>query len=302
MRNVVSIDLEDYFQVSAFDSVIPRSQWDKFASRVERNTQILLELFSRRQVKATFFVLGWIGERYPHLIREISNLGHEVACHGYSHKLIYQQTPEEFRGETRRAKALLEDLVGSKIYAYRAASYSVTRRSLWALDILAEEGFLFDSSIFPIVHDRYGIPDACRRPFRIKLRNGMELTEFPISTIRMFGINLPVAGGGYFRLLPYQITKAAIQHLNRRERLPVIFYLHPWEFDPEQPVQPVKGLSRYRHYLNLHKTEPRFLQLLSDFTFCPLRAVADSMDYESLTVQDLLPASRISLIEGSKPI
>jgi polysaccharide deacetylase family protein (PEP-CTERM system associated) len=294
MRNVVSIDLEDYFQVSAFDSVIPRSQWDKFASRVERNTQILLELFSRRQVKATFFVLGWIGERHPSLIRKICSLGHEVACHGYSHKLIYQQTPEEFREETRRAKALLEDLVGSPVCAYRAASYSITKRSLWALDILAEEGFLLDSSIFPIVHDRYGIPDACRRPFRIKLRNGMELTEFPISTIRMFGINLPVAGGGYFRLLPYQITKAAIQYLNRRERLPVIFYLHPWEFDPDQPVQPVKGLSRYRHYLNLHKTEPRFLQLLSDFTFSPLRAVADSMDFKSLTVQDLLPASRIS--------
>ncbi len=283
----MSIDLEEYFQVSAFDSVVSRSEWENMESRVEESTHLILDLFDGQQVQATFFVLGWTAERHRALVREIFNRGHEVACHGYSHRLVYRQTPEEFRSETRKAKALLEDISGGPVVSYRAASYSVTRQSLWALEILAAEGFHYDSSIFPVVHDRYGIASAPRCPFRLRLRDGMELLEFPVSTVRLAGVNLPMAGGGYFRSLPYQLTRAAFRRLNVGEHLPVIFYLHPWEFDPEQPRQAVSGLTRFRHYLNLHRTEGRFSQLLRDFRFCPLRLRAETLRCETLTLQDL---------------
>ncbi len=274
MRNILTIDVEDYFQVSAFSPHISRTSWDQFESRVEQNTARVLACMARKGTKATFFVLGWVAERYPQLVKVIQAEGHEVACHGYSHCLVYEQTPREFRGETRRAKAVLEDITGCAVCSYRAASYSITRKSAWALQILAEEGFKYDSSIFPIVHDRYGIPDAPRHPIRIKLASGYELLEFPLSTLKLWGLNLPISGGGYFRLFPYMLTHLCIRRLNKMDALPVIFYLHPWEFDPDQPVQKVGRLSRFRHYLNLHKTEARFERLLASFEFAPLVTVA----------------------------
>ena len=211
LKNVLTIDVEEYFQVSAFDDIVQPSQWDQFDSRVELNTIKILDHLSRRQVKGTFFVLGWIAERHPQLVRAIHSHGHEVACHGYSHRLVYEQTAAEFREETRRAKTILEDITGRSVVSYRAASYSITDSSRWALDILAEEGFRYDSSIFPIVHDRYGIPDFPRHPHLLRLDGGKNLIEFPMSTVRLLGTNLPIAGGGYFRLLPYWMTRQAIR-------------------------------------------------------------------------------------------
>lgn len=287
LRNILTIDVEDYFQVSAFEQIIARCQWDRFESRVERNTQKILELMAKRRVLATFFVLGWVAERFPRLVEAIHSLGHEIACHGYSHKLVYQQTPEEFLEETRRAKTVLEDIIGVTVVSYRAASYSITQKSSWALEILAKAGFKYDSSIFPIAHDRYGVPRASRHPFRFKLVDGLELIEFPMSTVRLFGTNLPVAGGGYFRLLPYPVTRAAIRRLHRIDHLPLNFYLHPWEFDPEQPRQPASRISRFRHYLNLHKTEARFQKLLEEFCFAPLSSVAPSLQYTDMNLSQL---------------
>ncbi|PYV39913.1 MAG: polysaccharide deacetylase [Acidobacteria bacterium] len=288
MRNILTIDVEDYFQVSDFDQFILKSQWDHFESRVEKNTLKILKILSRENVKGTFFILGWIAERYPQLVKTIHFEGHEVACHGYSHRLVYEQTPEEFRKESRVAKAILEDIVGTPVLSYRAASYSITRRSGWALEILAQEGFKYDSSIFPIVHDRYGIPRAFRQPHVLNFWNGLELIEFPMSTLRLFGMNLPVGGGGYFRLFPYALTRAAIRRLNREDKLPVVFYLHPWEFDPQQPVLATMGLSRFRHYLNLSQTEFRFCRLLNDFNFTSLSSAAASLHFDHQDVQQLL--------------
>jgi polysaccharide deacetylase family protein (PEP-CTERM system associated) len=264
--NGMSIDVEDYFHVSVFDGLVPRSRWDQMESRVGRNTTRLLELFSDVGVHATFFVLGWVCERHPDLIRTIAAAGHEVASHGYAHRLIYDQTPAAFREDVRRAKHLLEDACGTRVLGYRAPSYSITPRSLWALDILLEEGYAYDSSIFPIRHDRYGIPVSGREPYRI-VRKGGSLVEVPGSTTRVGRMNLPVAGGGYFRLLPYGWTRWGISRVNRRERRPVVFYLHPWEIDPGQPRLPVGRLGRFRHYRNLSETEARLRRLLSEFRF-----------------------------------
>ncbi|MEW5977979.1 MAG: XrtA system polysaccharide deacetylase [Acidobacteriota bacterium] len=277
MENILTIDVEDYFQVSAFESHVAREHWSRFQPRVEQNTEKVLCLLEQHKVKATFFVLGWVAERCPELVRRIQLEGHEVASHGYSHRLVYEQNVIEFREETRQSKQVLEDLIGCEVVSYRAASYSVTRDSLWALEVLAEEGFLFDSSIFPIIHDRYGIREFPRRPSRIRLRNGLKLTEVPLSTVRLWGANLPIAGGGYFRLFPYWLTKAGIQHLNAKDELPVIFYLHPWEFDPDQPSLKGPIGSRIRHYLNLKKTESRFENLLRDFAFAPLKRVVSEL-------------------------
>lgn len=290
-QNILTIDVEDYFQASAFDRCVLRSHWDQLESRVEKNTLKILGMLEARSISATFFVLGWVAKRHPGLVNALHSAGHEVGCHGYSHRLVFEQTPNEFRQETRKAKALLQDIIGAAVWSYRAASYSITRRSAWALEILAEEGFRYDSSIFPIVHDRYGIPTAPRGPFHVQLSNGAGLVEFPMSTVRMFGMNLPVAGGGYFRLLPYSVTCAAIRRLHRMDKLPLNFYLHPWELDPDQPKQPVGGLTRIRHYLNLHKTVQRFEQLLNDFSFAPLRSVAASLEYPSVTSSQLFGTS-----------
>ena len=215
IRNALTVDVEDYFQVAAFSGQIDPRNWDQFTLRVERNTQTLLGLFDEHDIKATFFVLGWVAERCPDLVRSIAVNGHEVACHGYSHQLIYGQKPEVFREETLRSKACLEDQAQTAVSGYRAASYSITSRSLWALDILEEAGFSYDSSIFPVHHDRYGIPNSPRWPYRVATANGASLIEFPPSTFSLLGYRLPVAGGGYFRLYPYRFTRAALYHINR---------------------------------------------------------------------------------------
>lgn len=266
IRNALTVDVEDYFHVSAFAKSIKLSDWEKQPLRVEKNTQRMMDLFDEAQVKATFFVLGWVAERNRTLISEIAERGHEVACHGYSHQLVYNQTPEVFRDETVRAKSLLEDIVQKPVTGYRAASYSITQKSLWALDILAEAGFQYDSSIFPVRHDRYGIPDAKEIPHQLETPKGLSLIEFPLSTAKVFSYKLPVAGGGYFRLYPYALTKAGLSQINRRQQ-PFIFYLHPWEIDPDQPRIEASWFSRFRHYNNLEKCESRLKQLMSDFSF-----------------------------------
>ena len=263
--NAMTVDVEDYFHVSVFDGTIPRHQWDGLDSRVCRNTQRLLEIFQQSGVKATFFVLGWVAEKFPSLVQEIAAEGHEIASHGHGHRLVYDLTRAAFRDDVRRSKDVLESTVAQPVYGYRAPSYSVTARSLWALDVLIEEGFRYDSSIFPIHHDRYGIPTSPRHPY--VLQREYSLVEAPASTVRCGPFNLPVAGGGYFRILPYAWTRWGISRLNQAEREPAIFYLHPWEIDPEQPRLPASSLGRFRHYCNLSKTESRLKALLTDFQF-----------------------------------
>jgi polysaccharide deacetylase family protein (PEP-CTERM system associated) len=267
IRNALTVDVEDYFHVSAFADTISSSDWDNHPLRVEKNTQRLLDLFDEGQVRATFFVLGWVAERAQDLVRDIASRGHEVACHGFSHQLVYNQSQDTFREETLRSKALLEDIIQSPVRGYRAASYSITERSLWALDIIAEAGFEYDSSIFPIHHDRYGIPDAKQFPYQLTTPNGQSLVEFPLSTANFLGYRLPIAGGGYFRLYPYSLTRAGLQQINNKANKPFIFYLHPWEVDADQPRIPASWLSRFRHYNNLDKCEMRLRKLISDFQF-----------------------------------
>jgi polysaccharide deacetylase family protein (PEP-CTERM system associated) len=262
----MSIDVEDYFHVSVFDGIVPRSKWDAMESRVCANTARLLDIFDEYEVKSTFFVLGWVGERHPDLVRDISARGHEIASHGYAHRLVYDQTRAAFRADVRSAKSLLEDACGRPVVGYRAPSYSITPRSLWALDVLIEEGYRYDSSIFPIRHDRYGIPVSGREPYRIERDAGV-IVEVPGSTTQFGGSNLPVAGGGYFRILPYWWTRWGIDRVNRIENRAAVFYLHPWEIDPEQPRLKAGRLGSFRHYRNLHQTEARLRQLLSDFRF-----------------------------------
>ena len=272
MVNAMTVDVEDYFQVSAFDHVVKRDAWPGMESRVVANTERLLRLFDEFDVRGTFFVLGWVAERHPSLVQKIVARGHELASHGYGHRLVYSQTPDEFRNDVRRAKRLLEDAGGVEVRGYRAPSFSVTSRSLWALDVLLEEQYRYDASIFPIRHDRYGIPDAPRWPHTIERPAG-RVYEVPGSTVRLGGTNLPVAGGGYFRVLPYAWTRFGISRVNRLERQPVVFYLHPWEIDPDQPRLQAGVLSRFRHYRNLHQTENRLRRLMRDFQFAPLASV-----------------------------
>jgi len=267
LLNAMTVDVEDYIHVSAFARVVRMEDWDRHESRVERNTHRLLDLFDAHGARASFFVLGWVAQRYPALVREIAARGHEVASHGMTHRLVYEQTPEVFREETRVSKALLEDLAQCPVLGYRAASYSITKRSLWALDILAELGFAYDSSIFPVHHDRYGIPDAQIAPYVHETTAGGRLVEFPLTTKQVLGYRLPVSGGGYFRLLPYAVTSRSLHSINRSERRAFIFYLHPWEIDPTQPRIKASLLSRFRHYTNLSKCEGRLRRLLGQFAF-----------------------------------
>jgi polysaccharide deacetylase family protein (PEP-CTERM system associated) len=271
--NAMTVDVEDYFHVAALAGSIDRASWNDMEYRAEASTRRLLDLFAASGIKATFFVLGWVARRSPQLIREISAQGHEVASHGMSHKLVYNQTPEEFRAETIESKALLEDTIGAPVLGYRASTYSITKRSLWALDILVEAGFRYDSSIFPIRHDLYGIPDAPVAPSRIQTPKGASIVEFPMSTAPMLGGRLPVSGGGYFRLLPYWLTRHGLRKLNDELSRPFIFYLHPWEVDPDQPRVRTNWKSRLRHYTNLHRTEARLRRLIGEFKFGPVREV-----------------------------
>ncbi len=292
ITNFLTIDVEDYFQVHAFSRTIRTDQWGSFELRVEKNTERILQLLAREGTEATFFVLGWIAERAPDLVRKIHEAGHEVASHGYGHQHIGRQTPEGFRQDIRRSKKILEQITGKPVLGYRAPTYSITNRTLWALTILAEEGYRYDSSIFPIRHDQYGIPSAPREPFRILLENGNatcfedlkirpvqlplegcepaapgEILEIPVATFRMLGVNIPVAGGGYFRIFPYRFVKWGLKRVSREGRA-FVFYLHPWEIDPDQPRIPHLPLrSRFRHYTHLDKTEQRLQSLVRDFPF-----------------------------------
>lgn len=273
--NAFSVDVEDFFHVAAFAHLIRPEDWPNFETRVEDNTRRLLDLLARYDVRATMFVLGWVAERAPELVREMHAAGHELAIHGYSHQRVTELTPDQFREDVRSAKEIVEQIAGVEIEGYRAPTYSIVKETMWATDILLEEGFRYDSSIFPIRHDRYGIPDAPRFPWVVTARNGSRLVEFPISTLRLFGQNFPFVGGGYLRLLPASYVEWGMRKLNR-EGKPVIVYTHPWEIDPDQPRQAVGLLTRIRHYGNLRGTEGRLARLFERFRFGTVRAVLES--------------------------
>lgn len=273
MVNALTFDVEDYYQVSAFEPVVRFEDWDLYESRVERNTTKILERLAEAGATATFFLLGWVAERHPRLVKAIQGAGHEIASHGYRHRLLYNMSREEFLEDTRRSKRILEDLSGVPVVGYRAASCSIIEETLWCLNVLQELGFQYDSSIFPVHHDRYGIPHHNRFPHRISGPDGNGMWEFPMSTVRLGKVNVPIAGGGYFRLLPYSFVRWGIRRINEKERQPAVIYLHPWELDPGQPRLRGPWLSVFRHYVNLSKTECKFRRLLREFHFQPIQAI-----------------------------
>jgi polysaccharide deacetylase family protein (PEP-CTERM system associated) len=263
--NAMTVDVEDYFQVSAFEGVVNRDDWDRLPCRVEQNTDHILELFDRHDIKATFFMLGWVAERYPGLVRRIVDTGHELASHGYSHVRITRQPPQAFSEDVGKTKKLLEDTAGCEVQGYRAASYSIVNETLWAHDLLQEAGYRYSSSVYPIHHDLYGIPDAPRFAYRHKDGG---LLEIPVTTVSLLNHNLPCGGGGYFRLLPYRVSRWAMKRVNVADRMPCVFYFHPWEIDPGQPRQAgISGKTRFRHYLNLGRMKSRVERLLDDFSW-----------------------------------
>jgi polysaccharide deacetylase family protein (PEP-CTERM system associated) len=262
--NALTIDVEDYFQVSAFASTISRNSWPSLICRVERNVDLILSILDERDVKATFFTLGWIAERYPLLVKRIVDNGHELASHGYGHLRVTDQKPEEFVDDITRSKALLEDIGGQPVLGYRAPSFSISGGNLWALDLLRNAGYRYSSSIYPVKHDHYGMPEAPRFAFYPNGKDG--LLELPISTLRINQRNYPAGGGGFFRFFPYPMSRWLLQQVNDKDQKPAIFYFHPWELDPDQPRQ--KGISlktRFRHYVNLQRTERRIRSLVRDF-------------------------------------
>ena len=271
LPNAMSVDVEDYFQVSAFDNRISRSEWDQMPSRVARNIDRVLGLFSEHGAKATFFTLGWVADRHPNVVRRIADEGHEIASHGYEHTRVGQLGRDKFFEDVSRTRKLLEDVSGKPVIGYRAPSFSIGADSLWAHDALLDAGYRYSSSVFPISHDHYGLPAAPRFPFRL---SESELLEIPPSTLRMFGRNWPCAGGGFFRLLPLAYSKWAMGRINRAESMPGIFYFHPWELDPDQPrVEGISRKARFRHYVNLDKFEGRMAKMLNTFRWNSLRSV-----------------------------
>ena len=263
--NALTVDVEDYFQVSAFEGCVARGQWNQLPSRIEYNVERIVQLFGTYEIKATFFTLGWIAEHFPQLVRQIADAGHEIASHGYQHIRISDQNPEQLQQDVVRTKKLLEDVTGQSVLGYRAASFSIGGDNLWALSVLEEAGYRYSSSIYPINHDLYGMPEAPRFPFRLH-QGG--LLEIPITTIRIMGRNLPCGGGGYFRLVPYSVFSWAMRRINEGEHQSNVFYFHPWEIDPHQPrLNGISFKSRFRHYLNIDKMEERLKHLLSDFNW-----------------------------------
>jgi polysaccharide deacetylase family protein (PEP-CTERM system associated) len=303
--NAFTVDVEDYFHVAALSSAIRRDSWDQRELRVEENIERLLGILDEHCVRATFFVLGWLAERRPALVRRIADAGHEVACHGYSHQLVYTQSPREFREETVRAKSFLEDTLGHPVAGYRAASFSVTQASLWALDILIDAGFHYDSSIFPIHHDLYGLPGANPEPHRVSAPSGRTIAEFPMSAAKFFGVQVPVSGGGYFRILPYWLTRAGLRQINQRRGRPFAFYLHPWELDPGQPRIKVGAFSRFRHYTNLERCEGRLRRVLADFAFTSMHEALQQRGLlsgeRSAATRQRLPLATAPLVHGRQP-
>jgi polysaccharide deacetylase family protein (PEP-CTERM system associated) len=291
MRNALTIDVEDYFHVAAFRRDIRPAQWDDYPLRVIDNTWRILDWLEGYGLRATFFILGWVARRASGLVREIKGRGHEVACHGFGHQLLYEIGPERARQDIRTAKGILEDICGCAVTAYRAPTYSITNRSLWAFDILIEEGFTCDSSLYPIRHDLYGIPGGRRFPHIIRRPSG-SIREFPISTLRLRGVgrhwHLPVGGGGYLRLLPAPLIVHAFRHINEKEGAPALLYFHPWEIDPDQPRVRTGWKSRFRHYHNLEKTFDKLDYLVQRLHFAPLREVLATVDWESAAIEDMV--------------
>jgi len=264
IRNAMTVDVEDYFQVSAFAGTISRDSWDRQPCRVERNMEKILAIFSEHGIKATFFTLGWIAERYPALVRSIVDQSHELASHGYGHLRASDQTRAQFSDDIVRSKALLEDIGGQPVLGYRAPSFSIGKQNMWALDALYEAGYRYSSSIYPVKHDHYGVPDAPRFAYRPNGPQG--LLEVPVSTVRFGDKNYPAGGGGFFRFFPYELSRWLLRRVNQRDGQPAIFYFHPWELDPEQPRQAgISAKTRFRHYVNLHRTEARIQALAADF-------------------------------------
>jgi len=264
--NAMSVDVEDYFQVQAFSNHIPREAWDSRECRVENNTNRILDMFADADIHATFFTLGWVAERFPRLVRRIVEQGHELASHGYAHYRVDEQTPEAFRADIRRTKKILEDIGGVAVRGYRAATFSIGAKNLWAFDVLGDEGYAYSSSVNPIRHDFYGMPEAPRFAFHPNRASGFE--EYPITTLRVGNHNLPCGGGGFFRLLPYVASRWAMRRVNTADGQPCIFYFHPWEVDPDQPrIAGISMKTRFRHYLNLGRMETRVRALTRDFTW-----------------------------------
>ena len=288
--NAFSVDLEEYFQVANFDHCIDRRRWPELPSRAVAQTHRILDLCDRTRTRATFFALGWVAERQPDLLREIAARGHEIACHGYGHELIYEIGPERFREDVKRARAVIEDAIGARVEGYRAPSFSITERSLWALEILADEGFRFDSSIFPVRHHRYGIPDFPREPVRLVLPSGRAIVEFPLTTLAWGPLRLPVAGGGYLRLLPFALLRWGIGRLVASER-PTVLYVHNWEIDPDQPRQAVSALVRFNHYHNLERVEERLQTLLERARYATLGEVIGALEASARLASAPLGAS-----------
>lgn len=281
MKNALTIDVEDYFHVAAFEKYIDPDDWDNYPLRVVDNTLRILDLLDEHSIKATFFVLGWVAERSPSLIKEIDRRGHEIACHGYGHQLIYRIGPERFREDIRRSKMLLEDICSRKVEGYRAPSFSITNDSIWAFDILIEEGFTYDSSVFPVMHDIYGIEGAKCFQHEVITDSGT-IREFPLSTIKIAGYRFPVAGGGYLRLYPLWLTQKAISHINTNEKQSAVVYFHPWEIDPDQPRIKAGLKSSFRHYVNLDKTMGKINYLLKKLKFAPMMEVLKDQQSDKL--------------------
>lgn len=269
MRNALSVDLEDYYHVSAYRQNLSEDQWSSQEDRVVRNTDLLLQWFDEAGCKATFFTLGWVVEQHPEIIRRLADQGHEIACHSLRHRTVYEMSTDEFREDTRRAKQLLEDVSGKQVRGYRAPSFSITEKSFWAFEILAELGFSYDSSIFPVRHINYGMPEMSRTSFVVNTSHG-PIIEFPMTTLELAGTRSPLGGGAYLRLLPYWYTRWGIQYVNRRENRPACVYVHPWEIDPGQPLLKGTLTARLRHRLGLSGLEKKLRRLLTDFEFCPL--------------------------------
>jgi polysaccharide deacetylase family protein (PEP-CTERM system associated) len=288
MKNAITIDLEDYYQVTAFSTVV-LDQWDAFPSRIEHNTADLLAILAQANVCATFFTLGWVAKRYPKLVREIASNHHEIACHSNAHRSVFEMTRDEFREDTLEAKKLLEDITGAQVRGYRAPSFSIKRNSLWAYEILAELGFTYDSSIFPIRHPSYGWPQAPRFPFAIRTQCGL-ITEFPLPTLELAKGRAPIGGGAYFRLLPYWYTRWGLRHLNVSEERPACVYLHPWELDADQPRIRGSLSAQLRHYFGLRGVKSKLRRLLSDFEMQPLGLLIEQLtSAESLEAPEAIP-------------
>jgi polysaccharide deacetylase family protein (PEP-CTERM system associated) len=296
--DAISVDLEDYFHVEAFAAQISRSRWGMLPSRVIVNTMRTLEVLDRARCRATFFVLGWVAEREPGLIHELVKAGHEVACHSHLHRPLHTLRPSEFRDDLICSRNAIESAAGAKVVGFRAPTFSITKKSLWALEILAEEGFRYDSSIFPIHHDLYGMPSAPRWPHRRGLHSGQEIWEIPPSTVRMGKMNIPFGGGGYLRLMPMSFTRWAIHRTHRRDNQPVVVYFHPWELDPDQPRLAGSWRSRLRHYTGLRKTANRLDEILSRGNFQPLINLVRRLESESRPMADATDVLRVPWFEG----